>query len=147
MNKQVFSKLCNDLRPSLYRRDTHFRKAIIVEKRVAVALYFLKSGADYSVLSDLFCIGQTTVRLIIQEFLVAAVKKYKGLIKFPDEEERPVIAERYQTKWQYYDCFGALDGCHFPVLAPYSNAQEYFCYKSFHSINVLALTDDQYCFR
>lgn len=126
------------MRPLLYKRDTNFRKAIPVEKRVAVALYFLKSGVDYSILSDLFCIEQTTVRLIIQEFLAAAAKKYNGLIKFPIEEEMKTIAERYESKWQYY-CFGALDETHIPVLAPRDNAQEYYCYKSFDSINVLAL--------
>lgn len=147
MSREVFSKLCEDLEPLLYKKDTNFRKAIPVQKRVAVALYFLKSGIDFSVLSDLFCIGQSTVRMIVQEFLAAAAKKYNGLIKFPTEAEKEDIAKAYESKWQYYDCFGAVDGTHIPILAPQENAEEYYCYKSFHSINVLALTDNQYLFR
>lgn len=147
MDRETFKRLCEDLNEYLIKKNTQFRSAIPVEKRVAVALYFLKSGVDYSVLSDLFCIGQSTVRLIVNEFLAAAAAKYNRLIKFPTEEEKQVIAEGYKAKWQYPNCFGALDGCHIPVLPPNQNAQEYYCYKCFHSISVLALVDDHYCFR
>lgn len=147
MNRASFAKLCEDLNPYLFKKDTKFRDAIPVKKRVAIVLYFLKAGIDYSVLADLFSIGKSTVQAIVQEFLAAVAVRYKGLIKFPTEDEKALISEGYERKWQYYDCFGALDGVHIPILAPQENAAEYYCYKSFHSINVLALSDDKYWFR
>lgn len=147
MDLATFFKLCEDLRPLLFKKDTKFRKAITVNKRVAIGLYFLKSGVDFSVLADVFCIGKSTAQKIVQEFLDAVAQKYKGLIKFPTEEEKIVIAESYERKWQFYNCFGALDGCHIPVLPPQANAKEYYCYKGFHSINALALCDDKCFFR
>lgn len=118
MDKSLFDKLCEDLRPLLFKQDTKFRKAIPVNKRVAIALYFLKSGADFTILADIFCIGESTAQSIVQDFLYAVEQKYRGLIKFPTEEEKELIAEGYASKWQYYNCFGALDGCHIPVLPP-----------------------------
>lgn len=147
MDRQAFSILCRDLYPLIHKKDTIFRKAIPVQKRVAISLYFLKSGADFGILADVFCIGVSTANRIVLEFIDAVLLKYNGLIRFPTEDEKEAISEGYRRKWQYYDCFGALDGCHIPILSPEESAQEYFSYKGFHSINVLALSDDQYSFR
>ena len=44
MSGRTFEKLVNFLRGSLEKRDTHFRKAIPVKKRVAVALRRFANG-------------------------------------------------------------------------------------------------------
>lgn len=75
-------------------------------------------------------------------------KKHKGLVRFPEtEEEKEDIANGFFEKWQYYNCCGSMDGTHIPILAPQTNAEDYYCYKCFHSINVLAVVDHNYLFR
>ena len=46
MSRQSFSLLCNELRGVLQKHDTRFRKAITVEKRLAVCLWHLATGED-----------------------------------------------------------------------------------------------------
>ncbi|KAH6933859.1 hypothetical protein HPB50_018614 [Hyalomma asiaticum] len=42
---------------------------------------------------------------------------------------------------------GALDGCHFPVSPPKKHAVDYYNYKVWYSIILLALVDHRYRFR
>ncbi|KAL3260850.1 hypothetical protein MRX96_046219 [Rhipicephalus microplus] len=42
---------------------------------------------------------------------------------------------------------GALDGCHFPVSLPQEHADDYYNYKGWYSIILLALVDHKYRFR
>ncbi|KAH6935475.1 hypothetical protein HPB50_006175 [Hyalomma asiaticum] len=42
---------------------------------------------------------------------------------------------------------GALDGCHIPISPPAENATDYYNYKGWHSMILLALVDHQYHFR
>ena len=44
---RTFGKLVNLLCGSLEKRDTHFRKAILVKKRLAVALWRLANGNSF----------------------------------------------------------------------------------------------------
>lgn len=148
MGIETFNKLSQSLRPYLQKKDTIYRKAIPLDKRIAVVLYFFKGGSDYSTIADLFGIGESTVGCLVQQFCDAMLKKHKGLVRFPEtEEEKEKIANGYFEKWQYYNCFGSMDGTHIPILAPQINTEDYYCYKSFHSINVLAVVDDNYLFR
>jgi len=69
------------------------------------------------------------------------------IIKFPKtEEERISISEGFMNRWQFPHCFGAMDGCHIPILAPSENPEDYYNYKSFHSLIRLAVFDDKYRF-
>lgn len=124
------------------------RKAITVSKRVAVALTVLKGNIDFWSVADLFGIGQSTVGYILHDFCEALVERfYNTSIQFPKtEEQRISISKCFMSKWQFPDCFGAMDGCHIPILAPPENAEDYYNYKSFHSLVILAVVDDKYRF-
>ena len=47
MSGRTFEKLVNLLRGSLEKRDTHFRKAVPVKKRVVAALWILANGNSF----------------------------------------------------------------------------------------------------
>ena len=47
MSRETFLKICDHVRPELSRQDTRMRSAIILEKRVAVALHRLATGDSF----------------------------------------------------------------------------------------------------
>ena len=54
MSRGTFNIVCDRLRPSLERQDTQLRRAITVEKRVAITLYWLATGSFFHVVVSLF---------------------------------------------------------------------------------------------
>ena len=49
----------------------------------------------------------------------------------------------FEAEFGMVQAFGSIDGTHSPIMAPSTNSQDYYNYKSFHSLNVQAVCD--YC--
>lgn len=62
------------------------------------------------------------------------------------EEEWRKIARRFEDRWQFLHCLGALDGRHCPIIKPTFSATEFYNYKQFFSVVLLALVDADYNF-
>ena len=72
--RNTFVYLCNELRVDIAKRDTDMRTCITVEKRVAIALWFLATNSDYRTIGHLFGISKSSVCKIRQEVCRAIVK-------------------------------------------------------------------------
>lgn len=70
MSRGCFQELCS-LLSSLQKETTVFRKAIPLEKRIAVAVYALGSSSEYRTIANLFGIGKSTTCCILLEFCQA----------------------------------------------------------------------------
>ncbi|XP_059474470.1 uncharacterized protein LOC132196083 [Neocloeon triangulifer] len=148
LSKTSFYELVGELKPFMEKTDTNFRKAIPMDKRVAIAIYCLKSTCTPEDVSNIFRVGVSTVSEILHEFChyvnEILLKRY---VKFPGtQEERKKIVEDFMTLWQFPNTFGAIDGTHIPIIAPSENPEDYWNYKSYHSIVVLAAVDAKGCF-
>lgn len=62
----------------LRREDTIFRNAIVLEKRIGIALYALASSAEYRTIAVLFGVGRTTVGELVIEFCKAILMLLKS---------------------------------------------------------------------
>lgn len=63
------------------------------------------------------------------------------------QEEWNVIEKGFRLKWNFPKCYGAIDGKHVMIRAPANCGSEFFNYKGTNSIILLAVADDDYCFR
>nr|CAH7758133.1 unnamed protein product [Callosobruchus chinensis] len=56
------------------------------------------------------------------------------------------VAAGFKNKWQFINCGGALDGKHMRIVPPPGSGAQYFNYKNFYSIVLMALVNSDYEF-
>ena len=145
--QKTFNLLCEHLSPFLSKEGTKLRKAISVEKRVAVSLWRLATNADYQTIVHLFGISKSSVGSIVEEFCEGLstqfVDKY---IRIPSGEKLDKVVHEFKTKWGFPQCFGAVDGSHIPIKAPVEFHTDYYNRKGWYSIILQAVVDGSYKF-
>lgn len=62
------------------------------------------------------------------------------------EEEWLKVAKDFEEKWNYPCCVGAIDGKHIAVKQPENTGSEFFNYKHYFSVLLLAVCDANYRF-
>ena len=68
MSGESFQKLVRLVSPALIKGDTQFRRAIAVEKRVAIAIWRLSTGNSFRSIAKVFAVGKSTAVTICKEF-------------------------------------------------------------------------------
>ena len=124
------------------------RKAITVEERLSVTLRFLATGHSFTDLEADFKIHRTTISGIVFEVCCSIFNCLKGeYLKLPStKEEWELIAEKTKERWQFPNCIGAIDGKHIAIRHPKSSGSEFYNYKGFFSIVLMAIVDYGYEF-
>ena len=109
MSKDTFDYLCDKLRASIQRQDTQLRKAISVEKRVAITVWCLAMPSKYRTIGHLFGIARSTVCVIVQETCSAIVTSLMNTyIKFPTGDALKKVLDGFEEKWRFPQCIGAI---------------------------------------
>ncbi|XP_066552472.1 uncharacterized protein LOC136718596 [Amia ocellicauda] len=135
MSKDTFFFICNKLKPKLARQDTHFRLALPLEKRVAVALWRLATNVEYRTISVLFGVGRSTVCKCVRDVCHAIVSLLKPLyLQLPSEHEFEDMARLFNTRWGFPHCVGAIDSLHISIIAPPNYTADYWNSKCWHSV-------------
>ena len=60
MSQDTFRDIVRVVQPALEKRDTQFRRAIPIEKRVAIALWRLSTGNLFRTVAKTFVVGKST---------------------------------------------------------------------------------------
>ena len=124
------------------------KKAVEVEKKVSLFLYFIASTASYRTLSNLFGLSRDLVCICTRKVATAVLRKlepkYLSIAK-GDELARGIA--NYKEKWVFPVCAGAIDDTHIPISTPQQNHASYVNRKLYHSIVMQALVDSNYLFR
>ena len=93
-----------------------------------------------------FRVPSNTVCKFVPEVCEATVAEYSPeVISCPTtpDEWRP-IAEQFARRCNFHHAVGALDGKHIAITCPKQVGSNYYNYKQFHSIILMALVDADY---
>uniref|UniRef100_A0A672MMQ1 DDE Tnp4 domain-containing protein n=1 Tax=Sinocyclocheilus grahami TaxID=75366 RepID=A0A672MMQ1_SINGR len=123
MRRETFNMLCEWLSPRLSYEDTNFRQAILVQKHVAVGIWWFATGTGYRTLAHLFGISDASVCLIVREF----------------SHELLTILLGFMKHWGFPQCAWAINGSHIPVIDPPESHTNYFNHKGWHSVILQAI--------
>lgn len=91
--------------------------------------------------------GVSTIAKIIRETCIILwdVLQPKEMVN-PTVENWLEIADGFFNKTQFPNCVGAVDGKHIRLKCPFNSGTQYFNYKQFCSLVLLAICDSNYCF-
>ncbi|XP_021709698.1 protein ALP1-like [Aedes aegypti] len=145
MSPECFGLLMSKVGSKLQKFS--FRKPISAECRLFMTLMYLAHGSSVYVISRLFRMGVSTVRMITLEVCEALwdslVEEYMPEV---DESRWNDYSREFYEMWNFPHCCGAIDGKHVAIQCPPNSGSLYYNYKHFHSINLLGVCDAKYNF-
>ncbi|KAH9382569.1 hypothetical protein HPB48_011995 [Haemaphysalis longicornis] len=101
------------------RQDTNMRRAIPLDKRVAIGLYRLASSAERELWPTCFGVSRPSVNLIFREFCRVVVQRLEHLyIRLPRPCEMAEHLRQFEAVLGFPQGVGALDGCRLEVCPP-----------------------------
>lgn len=67
------------------------------------------------------------------------------MFQFPKtEDEWKKIGKDFDTKWQFPNCLGSVDGKHIRIIPPPGNGSYYWNYKGYNSLVLMAVANANY---
>ena len=142
MSYHTFAELCDLLRPHIERKNTRFREAIPVEKRVVVALHRLAHGTSFNILSRHLGCGKSTAIKICEEVNKVLVKHLQPqYIRFPTGDKLREVISAFQSKTGLPMAAGAVDGSHIPLVPCKEHHADYINRKGWFSIVLQGCVD------
>ncbi|XP_033231564.1 uncharacterized protein LOC117182584 [Belonocnema kinseyi] len=143
MSVQTYEKLLGKIGSRLFSAQTR-PNTITSSEKFPVTLRYLATGESYTSLSRSFQIGVSTVNKFIHETLgIIWDKLQQDVLVLPDSADKWFqIIDEFDQIWQFPNCFGAID----EKQAQPRSGSDYYNYKHFHSIILLAMCDANYDF-
>ncbi|XP_046856153.1 protein ANTAGONIST OF LIKE HETEROCHROMATIN PROTEIN 1-like [Xenia sp. Carnegie-2017] len=121
-------------------------KVITAAERLTLTIRFLATGESYRSLSFQFRISRSAISYIVKNVCDAINDHVQpDYMKVPSKKREWLhIAKKFNEKWQYPHCLGAIDGKHVVVQQPPNSGSYFYNYKHTHSIVVLAVAGPDY---
>lgn len=108
---------------------------------------YLGHGDSMFFLANLFRVGKSTTYTIIHEVcpLIWEVLS-PTYLAWKSAEELSIVAQGFQTMWNFPNCLAALDGKELRIRSPPRSGSMFYNYKKLLSFKVLAICDAFYRF-
>ena len=136
------------VQPAITKQTTNMRKPVSPEEKLAVTLRFLATGESYESLMYQFRIHRSTIAGFIP---IVCYHIYHSLkeefLSTPQSKDAWItLAGHGFERWQFPNCIGAADGKHISTKHPANSGSEFYNYKGFYSIVLLAIVNYDYEF-
>ena len=148
MTPTKFEELLQYVAPHILRDSTR-REAIQPEERLCVTLRYLVTGDAFNTIGTSYRMSGTTVGRIVKETcsVLWDVLLENGYLSVPQStDEWKKLATDFETRWNFPNCVGAIDGKHVAIQCPPRGGSIYFNYKKFHSLVLMAVVNAKYEF-
>ena len=134
------------MRPYITKKTTHLREPITTEEKLAVTLRYLATGESFNSLMYQYRIHRSTISQFIPEVCKAIYKVLApDYMKIPsDKEEWQKIIDQTNLRWKFPNCYAVADGKHVGITCPPHSGSEFYNYKGFYSMVLLAFADYDY---
>lgn len=97
---------------------------------------------SYRSLAHSFRMGRSTVASIVEDTAAIIWKRLRPLyVKEPTKDTCVAVAENFESKCNFPNVIGAIDGKHIRIKAPPHSGSNFFNYKSFFSIVLQGVAD------
>lgn len=94
-----------------------------------------------------FYMSKSTIAIIVQETCQAIWNSLKAReMPQPTEHQWLEIAEEFYAKTNFPNCVGTIDGKHVRCRNPLNSGSQYFNYKKYFSVILMAIADANLCF-
>ena len=95
-----------------------------VEERVAIALWCLATPVEYHTVGHYLGVARSTVCIILHTVVKAIIDiLLKWYVQFPTGKRLWHVISGFESRWNFPQCAGGIDGCHIPVQARKLNIQ------------------------
>ena len=114
-------------------QDTHLKKDIPADIKLAVTIYNLAKSASFTAIEYHWQIGKGTTRQIIYETCDVIGEELMSIfVSQLTVQQGKDIAVNFAEKWDSALCFGALDSKHIRIQPPSNSGTETNNYKHDH---------------
>ena len=139
---RTFQFLCQLTERDLELATTRFRAPVPPAKRLAMCLHWLAHGMTFDQLGEQYCTGASTAHSIVHGAIaVLKASLVPTAIKFPSGTELDNVMAGFRDLAQLPMCGGAIDGTFVHIKKPALWGDNYWCYKNFIAIHMLAVCD------
>ena len=147
MPPAFLTSLKNAYTTSKSQSVTNSRKPLEVGLKLAIMLGHLATGKTYMSLQYHWLVGRTTICKLVPQVCCAILDEFKkGHLCCPTDAEDWKNVEKFRTRWNVPDAVGAIDLKHIAMKKPNKSRSDYYNYKDFFSLVLLALIDAEYRF-
>ncbi|XP_069616234.1 uncharacterized protein [Ranitomeya imitator] len=142
MSQDSFWDLLARVQGAIRRQDTQLRRAMPPEERLLVTLRFLSTGESLSSLHFHYRLGISTLSEIVADTCRTLWNVLRDeFIPLPTLDKWLEIAEKFWSICDFPNCLGAVDGKHIRIIKPARTGSEYFNYKKYFSVVLMAIAD------
>ena len=148
LSPQMFLDWVERLMPKLRKEDTWYRNSLEFGLNVAITHQHLAKEDNYKSLMYIFYVPHNTISILVRGVCQAIWDEYGDeVVSSPTTAEgwKEIVAS-YSSQWNFHHVLGAFDGKHIRIRCPANGASQFYNYKGYHSIVLLALFDGNYRF-
>ena len=148
MEPAFFDLIEERITPHIRKSITNFRLPLEVGLKLAVTLRHLSTGESYTSLQYHWRVGRSTICKSVPQVCKAILKEFQQeyLVCPTDPEDWKKIEQRFRNRWTVPHAVGLLDLKHIAIKKPKKSGSEYFNYKGYFSLVLLALINADYKF-